>query len=57
MAKDVAKSLGYRNTRDAIAKHVRKEDKLVLGDIPRSRAARPLGMYQPETVLIKEQGL
>jgi prophage antirepressor-like protein len=56
-AKDVAESLGYVNTRDAIKKHVWEDDKRTLGEIQGGRAGRPPCGSQPNTVLITEQGL
>jgi prophage antirepressor-like protein len=56
-AKDVAESLGYVNTRDAIKKHVWEDDKCTLGEIQGGRPARPTCGSQPNTVLITEQGL
>ena len=56
-AKDVAESLGYVNTRDAIKKHVWEDDKCTLGGIQGGHPARPPCGSQPNTVLITEQGL
>jgi prophage antirepressor-like protein len=56
-AKDVAESLGYVNTRDAIKKHVGEDDKRTRGEMQGGRAGRPPCGSQPNTVLITEQGL
>jgi prophage antirepressor-like protein len=56
-AKDVAESLGYANTRDAIKKHVWKKNATTLGDFQGGSESRlPLGQ-QPNTVLLYESGL
>ena len=49
VGKDVAKALGYKNTKDAIIKHVDPEDKRG------SRIATPSGVQ--ETIVINESGL
>jgi len=51
VGKDVAKALGYKNTRDALNKHVDAEDKTTV-------AIRDTGSnYKSKTVLINESGL
>lgn len=40
-AKDVTKALGYKNTRNAIQKHVWDEDKRILGDLQKVPRRRP----------------
>ena len=51
VGKDVAKALGYRNTRDALSKHVDGEDKTTV-------AIRDTGSnYKSKTVVINESGL
>ena len=48
---DVAKALGYTNTRDALAKHVEKDDKTTV-------AIRDTGSaYKSQAVMINESGL
>ena len=51
VAKDVALALGYNNTRDAVAKHVDKDDKTTV-------AIRDTGSaYKTQAVIINESGL
>ena len=51
VAKDVATALGYSNSRDAVAKHVDKEDKTTV-------AIRDTGSaYKTQAVIINESGL
>ncbi len=51
IAKDVANALGYNNTRDALAKHVDKDDKTTV-------AIRDTGSaYKSQAVMINESGL
>ena len=51
VGKDVAKALGYKNTRDALSKHVDGEDKTTV-------AIRDTGSnYKSKTVVINESGL
>lgn len=51
VAKDVAAALGYNNTRDAVAKHVDKDDKTTV-------AIRDTGSaYKTQAVMINESGL
>ena len=51
VGKDVAHALGYNNTRDAVAKHVDKDDKTTV-------AIRDTGSaYKSQTVVINESGL
>jgi len=51
VAKDVAVALGYNNTRDAVAKHVDKEDKTTV-------VIRDTGSaYKSQAVMINESGL
>lgn len=56
-AKDVAKALGYKNTRNAIQKHVWDEDKRILGDLQKGPPEWHFLRGHPATVLINEQGL
>jgi prophage antirepressor-like protein len=56
-AKDVAESLGYVNTRDAIKKHVWKKNATTLGDLQGGSKSRPPCGSQPCTVLLYEPGL
>ena len=51
VGKDVAKALGYSNTRDALSRHVDKEDKttVVIHDTGSN--------YKSKTVVINESGL
>ena len=51
VGKDIAEALGYRNTRDALFKHVDDEDKTTV-------AIRDTGSnYKSQTVVINESGL
>ena len=51
VGKDVAEALGYKNTRDALLKHVDEEDKTTV-------AIRDTGSnYMSQTVVINESGL
>lgn len=56
---DVAKSLGYSNTRDAISKHVDEEDRELsqLSDTQECRDSRHPHLYGTKVTLINESGL
>ena len=55
--KDVAESLGYANTRDAIKKHVWNRNKGSLNDFATGNDSLPVGRCRPDTVLLCEAGL
>ena len=56
-AKDVAESLGYVNTRDAIKKHVWKKNATTLGEFQKGRDSRLFCEGHPGKVLLYEPGL
>jgi prophage antirepressor-like protein len=53
--KEVATFLGYKNTRDAIIRHVDNEDKINFKDIEGGSESR-LPNYEPKTIFINETG-
>ncbi|CAB3978274.1 toxin Bro [Paramuricea clavata] len=56
-AKDVARSLGYLDTKKAVKSHVWKEDKCTLGSTRKGVLKDTLSKGHPDTILITEQGL
>ena len=56
-AKDVAESLGYSNTRDAILKHVPEKYKYNLNDLIRVAFRDSSKNQHPDTIYISEPGL
>ena len=56
--KDIAKSLGYEKTRNAISKHVNDDDKSILEDLRRGPQIRaPFKNEQGYSIFINESGL
>lgn len=55
--KTVATILGYKNTKDALSRHVDEDDKSKLGDFCKGRESRPLKKNEKNTIFINESGL
>ena len=55
--RDVARSLGYEKTRNAILRHVEDEDKTTLEDLKRGPRFRAPEYGQAGTTFINESGL
>ena len=53
-AKTVAEILGYKNTKDALIRHVDDEDKIKLGQFEKGRVSRPLKKNEKNTIYINE---
>ena len=56
-AKTVAEILGYKNTKDALIRHVDDEDKIKLGQFEKGRVSRPLKKNEKNTIYINESGM
>lgn len=56
-AKTVAEILGYKNTKDAIIRHVDCEDKIKLGQFEKGRVSLPFKKNEKNTIYINESGL
>ena len=53
---DIARILGYSNTREALKRHVEEDDKIKLNKITGSQNTTPLNS-QPHSVFINESGI
>ncbi len=56
-AKDIATFLGYKNTCDAIIKHVWQKNKTTVAQFTTTRDSLPSPKLDPQTILINEAGL